>query len=173
MTEAFRLAQMRVWRTITPPEDDADLTDLRVAAARAGRRLVELRGGDSGVELTLGWREEVPLTPDDAGGPSGAGEGTVVVLAACLSCCWPDPDAPIFPGMPTTFEELRQTLAPLGIQNVTHAVNRLRRWGYLVTDLVDGAIRLGPAVATWTQADVDSLRREHSRLPAVRGRTSD
>jgi hypothetical protein len=132
-----------------------------------------LRGDDSGVELTLGWREEVSLTQGDTGGPGGAGEGTVVVLAACLSCCWPDPDAPIFPGLPTSFEELRQTLAPLGIQNVTHAVNRLRRWGYLVADLGDGAIRLGPAVATWTQADVGSLRREHSRLPAARGRTSD
>ncbi|GAB3285117.1 hypothetical protein GCM10027563_17620 [Parasphingorhabdus pacifica] len=131
MTEAFRLAQIRVWRAITSP-DDADLTDLRAAAARAGRRLVELRSGDSGVELTLGWREEVPLTPDDTGGPGGAGEGTVVVFAACLSCCWPDPDAPIFPGEPTTFEKLRQTLAPLGIQNVTHAVNRLRRCGYLL-----------------------------------------
>lgn len=173
MTEAFRLAQMRVWRTITPPEDDTGLSDLGIAAARAGRRLVELRGGDSGVELTLAWREEAPLTPGDAGGPGDAGEGTVIVLAACLSCCWPDPDAPIFPGMPTTFEELRQTLAPLGIQNVTHAVNRLRRWGYLTSDLGDGAIWLGPAVATWTQADVDSLRREHSRLPVVRGRTSD
>ncbi|MFE9751141.1 hypothetical protein ACFYOT_40070 [Saccharothrix saharensis] len=172
MTEAFRLAQLRVWRTIAAPEDDADLADLKAAAANAGRRLVELRGTGP-VNLALGWLEEGPLTPDDVGGPGGAGEATVVVLAACLTCCWPDPDAPIFPGVPTTFEELRRILAPLGIQNVTQAVNRLCRWGYLAPDLFDGAIRLGPVVATWPEADVDRLRRRYSQLPAVEGRTGD
>ncbi|WP_434447589.1 hypothetical protein [Lentzea sp. E54] len=128
--------------------------------------MIELHGPHSETELISGWAHESPLTPGDAGSPCRAGEATVVVLAACLSCCWPDPDSPVFPGLPTSLAVLRQTAAPLGIQNVTHAVNRLRKWGYLAPDLYDGAIRLGPMVAVWPEADLDRLRREHSQLPA-------
>lgn len=173
MTEAFMLAQLRIWRTIQAPEDETELAALHAAAARAGRRLVELRGAGPHTELTTGWLEQSHLTPDDTGGPGGASEGAIVVLAACLSCCWPDPDAPVFPGVPTTLEELRHTVAPLRIQNLTLALNRLRRWGYLAPDSGDGTVRLGPMVATWQNADLDGLRRRHVELPAVRGGAGD
>ncbi|WP_146771970.1 IclR family transcriptional regulator [Lentzea atacamensis] len=127
----------------------------------------------SGAELTLGWELDSPLAPDDAGGPPGATDNAILTLAACLSCCWPDPDAPPFPGEPTTVHVLRETLEPLGVKEVTRFINCLRSWGYLAPDFGDGLVRLGPAVAVWRDSDLARLRREHDQLPAPKGDTSD
>lgn len=169
MTDAFTLAQMRIWRTIRAPEEEAEVSALRAAAARAGRKVVEVTGPAGERELTLAWAQENPLTPNDPGGPADGTERDVITFAACLSRCWPDPDEPLFPGVATTLDAVRDTLKPLGVQQVVHAVNRLRAWGYLTPDLGDGMIRLGPAVATWSDTDVARLRREHTSLPRPGG----
>lgn len=169
MTDAFMLAEMRIRRTVGVPEEETEGGALRAAAARAGRRVMEVHGPAGERELTLAWVQENPLTPNDPGGPPGGAERDIITFAACLSHCWPDSDEPLFPGVVTTLDDVRDTLKLLGVQQVVHAVNRLRAWGYLAPDLGDGTIRLGPAVATWPDTDVARLRREHAALPRSGG----
>ncbi|WP_410598432.1 hypothetical protein [Amycolatopsis sp. lyj-90] len=165
MTNPLIVAQLRVWRLMRMPEEETAVAALRAAATAAGRRLVEVRGSAGVHGLTLAWQQESPLTSKDPGGPPGGTERDIIAFAACLRLCWPDPDEPLLPGVASTVGAVRDALKPLGVQQVVSAVNRLSAWGFLEMDLGDGTIRLGPAVATWPDAEIAQLRRQHATLP--------
>ncbi|WP_410573385.1 hypothetical protein [Amycolatopsis sp. cmx-4-61] len=165
MTNPFIVAQLRIWRLMRMPDEEAGAAALRAAATAAGHRIVEVHGPAGEHGLTLAWQQPSPLTPKDPGGPPGGTERDILTLAACLHLCWPDPDQPILPGVASTLDALRDALKSLGVQQVIPSVNRLSAWGYLETDLGDGTIRLGPAVATWTDTEIAQLRRQHATLP--------
>jgi hypothetical protein len=159
------VAQLRVWRLMRMPDEEAGVAALRAAAMAAGRRVVEVRGPAGEHGLTLAWQQESPLTSKDPGGPPGGTERDLITFAACLRLCWPDPDEPLLPGVASTMDAVRDALTPWGVQQVVSAVNRLSAWGFLETDLGDGTVRLGPAVATWPDTEVAQLRRQHATLP--------
>jgi hypothetical protein len=48
MTDELMLAQLRIQRTIPALDDDAEASALLVAAARAGRKVVDLLGSAGG-----------------------------------------------------------------------------------------------------------------------------
>ncbi|MFC0541904.1 hypothetical protein [Kutzneria chonburiensis] len=166
MDDRVRLAALRASRTLPMPEDVDELAEVRVAAARAGRRLVETSSRDGAPELALGWQQDNALTPDDPGGPPKPTEGEILALAACLRACWPDPDEPLYPGATALVSDIAAALRPLGISGVTRSLNRLVVLGFVLVD--SGTVRLGPDVAFWRDADIASLRREHHQLPAAR-----
>jgi hypothetical protein len=104
-----------------------------------------------------------------------------LMLAACLRCCWPDPDQPLYPGKTTTEGQIFRALDSLGRTRVTDpeeanngvyrvrksALRLLRACAFLAPELGDGSIRLGPAIAQWTSTDVAELRRGHHLLPSA------
>ena len=168
--DRLRLAALRASHTAPLPHDRDELGALRAAAGRAGRRLVDVRAPGREPELIMGWILDNALTPDDPGGPAKPPEGSVLALAACVCACWPDPDQPLYPGGSTTVAEITAALAPLGVKNVTRALNHLRAHGFLVQDTADGAVRLGPEIALWRDTDIGALRREYHQLPVGRSR---
>lgn len=165
MTNPFMVAQLRIWRLMRMPDDEADVAAMRAAAMAAGRRVVEVRGPAGEHGLALAWQQESPLTPKDPGGPAGGTERDIITFAACLGLCWPDPDEPLLPGVASTVDAVRDALKPLAVQQIVQAINRLSAWGFLETDLEDGTIRLGPAVAAWPDLEIAQLRRQHAALP--------
>ncbi len=98
---------------------------------------------------------------------------TAQVLAACLRCCWPDPNSPLWPGV---------SAAPLAVISVlsasTHrddaaaqlalsrARGQLTRSHWLRWDNPQGSIQLGPRVAQWSTAELSTLRELWRNLPA-------
>jgi hypothetical protein len=178
---AVALGRLRAARVLPRPEDPGTLPQLRAAAARAGRVVVEVRR-PSGPGLTLGWLEgSEPLCGPDSGVARRVAPPTVLLtFAACLRACWPDPDRDPYPGVAASEAQVLAALATLdparlrvlgddeGVGGAERhrksALRQLRAAGFLDPD--DEQIRLGPAVTLWTAADIAVLRQAYGRLPA-------
>jgi hypothetical protein len=123
----------------------------------------------------------VPQVPDSADArvlreltidavPVDQPNDTARMLAACLRCCWPEPDDPPWPGVPVArsavialFRELTAGReADAQHRAAVAAVSRLTVSGWL---LEDGAVRLGPRVALWSAADRTVLRQLWHSMP--------
>jgi hypothetical protein len=98
---------------------------------------------------------------------------TARVLAAALKCCWPDPAAPLWPGVAAPFGQVAATFEAVTGRDeaVSHralvaALRRLSWSGWLLWDEAAGTVRLGPRVATWTPAELSTLRELWRSMPA-------
>jgi hypothetical protein len=126
----------------------------------------------------------LPAVPDSAG-PAVLDElglaghvlehpnDTARVLAACLRCCWTDPAGPLWPGAAAGWAQVASVFTAITSRDetVSHpallaAVRRLVRSGWLLWDEEARAIRLGPRVAAWNQAQVSALRELWRSMPA-------
>jgi hypothetical protein len=179
------LARMRALRLVAVPWAEEELALLQETAATAGRRLIDVTGDHGARALMLGWPADVdPMAVLGADGEDlpGATPTTCLVLAACIGCCWPDPDAPLLPGIPVPENQVLDALAsftrpgrPASESLRTRqahwksAIRRLRACGFLVPEEQDSLIRLGPALAGWGDADVRYLRDRHADLPRLAG----
>ena len=126
MPDPLSLARMRASRTVPMPMDQADLQALREAADAAGRRLIEVQAHNGRRHLMLGWPADVgPASALSAAGQEArtATPATLLPLAACLGCCSPNPQAPLYPGQLATERD------------VITALDRFTR----------GSVTLGPA----------------------------
>lgn len=178
---ALMLAHMRATGTIPRPLTPVALTALRSATERAGRRLVEMSTPE-GELLALGWQDGLePVAGGDTGvervSPSPV---LVLTFAAALRACWPDQADHPYPGVVATESDVLAAVASLGPLTSTSsegadgagaerhrkgALRRLRDAGYLVGD--DLTVRLGPVVATWSDANVRALRGVYDQLPTA------
>lgn len=164
MDDRVWLAALRASGTLERPHEGAVITARVAAATRAGRTLVPVDvSGEP--RWTMTWSENIAPEPEPAGGPGIPSPNPVIVLAACVRACWPDPAQPLYPGVATTIEHLAEVVAAFGVIQVTRAVNRLVGWGYLIMDADVGEVRLGPRVAVWPEADIAELRSEYDLLP--------
>lgn len=181
---AYSLAKIRVLGVIHSPDNRAKSDSLRTAADHAGRRLVDVvcPGGERGI--ALGWQNgDEPAVMDEPLSEIYRHATTTVqlMLAACLRCCWPDPGQPLYPGEATTETVVFRALdnlrarAPSAdsdeVRKGAHGHRRsalrvLRACGFLAPDAGEGTIRLGPAIAQWTPADITELASDHHLLPS-------
>lgn len=172
------LAAARALRGLPGPQDPSQARALRAAARRTGRTIVEVDGG----QVLLGW------DADAEGVWAGEGMGTVRsarpaqprlfrALAACLRCCWVDPDAPIYPARSASIEDVLATVDALagvheagesglaGRRHARGALTTLDAAGLIVLDQAEKRVALGPVIATWPERDVSVLRGLWPRLP--------
>lgn len=184
MTDAYVLARMRVLGVTPSLDSPARSNSLRMAADRAGRRLVDLVAADGGSAIALGWRDgDEPAVLDEPLSEIYRHPTTTVqlVLAACLRCCWPNSDQPLYPGAASTEEAVLRALDRLGTRTPSaryeeasagvyrhrkSALRVLRACGFLAPEAGGGTVQLGPAIAQWTPAEVAELRRGHHLLPS-------
>lgn len=99
---------------------------------------------------------------------------TARVLAACLRCCWTEPSGPVWPAVPAPFDHVIGVFR--GItgsrdERALHAaamgaVRRLAGSGWALFDEDTRVVRLGPRVASWSTAELSTLRELWRSLPA-------
>jgi hypothetical protein len=113
--------------------------------------------------------DELRLAPPPVDRPNE----TARVLAACLRCCWQDPGAPIWPGTASSYDSAVEVFRAITMREdqlsdsaMTGALRRLAASGWLLWDPVRREVRLGPRTATWSEADLTSLRELWRNLPA-------
>ena len=185
MTDAkYLLARVRALSVASPVGGQAELDCLGEAAGQAGRRLVDVLCPGREPGITLGWQlGDEPSVMDEPLSDT-CRQATVsvqLVLAACLRCCWPEPAEPLYPGgavaETAVFRALDRLRSPgsgpepgevgKGVHSSRRSALRvLRACGFLEPDAGDGMIRLGPAVALWTPAEISELTRNHHLLPS-------
>lgn len=97
---------------------------------------------------------------------------TARVLAACLRCCWADPNGSIWPGVPASkeavisvFEKITNRDEVSANRAVVGAIRRLAGSGWLLWDEPGQTVRLGPRVAAWGSAELSSLRELWRMVP--------
>ncbi|RIQ27356.1 hypothetical protein [Jiangella rhizosphaerae] len=98
---------------------------------------------------------------------------TARVLAACLRCCWTEPSGPVWPAAPAPFDRVISVFR--GItgsrdERALHAaamgaVRRLAGAGWVLFDEDTRVVRLGPRVASWSAAELSTLRELWRSLP--------
>lgn len=172
------LAALRALRTAPGPESQSEARLLRAATSRIGRTVVEVHDG----QILLGWDA-------DAEGVWG-GDGMEAIrsvrpaqprllraLAACLKCCWTDPDAPIYPAGSARIDDVLAAAvsmrAPMdagdanygGTWHAQGALTTLDFSGLIVLNRREQTLTLGPVIATWPERDVMVLRGLWPRLP--------
>lgn len=179
---AVALAMMRAAGTLPRPAAGATLASWQQAAARAGRVVREVALPSVGQRVTLGWVEaSEPLAGPDTG-VTRAMPSPVLVLtfAAALAACWIDRFEHPFPGRSTSEDAVLVAVAALGPLTrgaveggegaERHRKGALRRLHDARLLVLDGStIRLGPAVALWSDAQVGPLRVIYDQLPTAPG----
>jgi len=172
------LAAFRALRTIPGPEDGAQARAVLAAASRIGREVYEVHEG----QIMLGW------SADTEGAWANEGMGAIRslrpaqprllrTLAACIRCCWIDPETPLYPSASARIDDVISAVASLrsptdvGDANVGHtshargALITLDFSGLIVLDLTDQTVTLGPVIAAWPERDISVLRGIWPRLP--------
>jgi hypothetical protein len=183
--DPLSLARMRALRLVAVPWAEEELALLQETAAVAGRHLIDVAGDHGAHALMLGWPvgvDPMAVLGGDGEDLPGATPTTCLVLAACIGCCWPDPETPLLPGIPVPESQILDALAsftrpgrPAGESFRTRqahwksAIRRLRACGFLMPGEGVSLIRLGPALAGWGDADVRHLRDRYADLPRLAG----
>jgi hypothetical protein len=164
---AFTLAAMRASGTHTVTERERSAAE--AVAAELGRRVVEVetRGGTASV--ALGFADGYEPSPGD--GVFDVRRLTpipLVALATCLGLCWTAPDEPPHPGEPVPIERVLEVATALGAPP-SHLLGAMRNELTMagLVEMDDTTVRIGPAVAAWTDAQVDALRRFADALPGA------
>lgn len=175
LTAAQRVAAARVLLTV--PAGD----EVHHDTAHSARTVVDVTGG----RVTLGWdrlTDGVWLGDgmDQVRTTHKLSKPLLGVLAACVRCCWPDPDKPLYPGAATTRAKVLEAYGTLGSatddagstemasRHAKGALKTLEAAGLIEPGDGEDTLRLGPLVATWPARDEDLLRAHWHRLPAVR-----
>jgi hypothetical protein len=153
-------------------------TSWREAAERAGRRLCEVTVPGQRAAWALGWVEGSEPAAGVDTGVERTKPSTVLLLtfAAALRACWPDRSEHPFPGISVDEDDVLDAVAALGPltrgavdggaggqRHRKGALRRLRDAGLLAVG--DIGVRLGPVVATWSDAQVSPLRAAYDQLP--------
>jgi hypothetical protein len=176
---AYALAAMRATGTVQQPGRGPYVT-WSATARDAGRALVPVTGlGQDAV--ALGWPQGVNTSPDDDDPWIRAvpRKRAILVFAAALGCCWPDPATDPYPGQPAREADVLAAYLALDDINadddepgtgsrLAHAngnVRLLRAAGLLAPDVHDGYVRLGWQVAAWSRAQIQHARDLHPSLP--------
>jgi hypothetical protein len=115
--------------------------------------------------------EELGLSGPSVEQPNDTGR----MLAAVARCCWPDPNGPIWPGVPAGWTAVMSVYRTFGDRDPTAlhrasiaAIRRLHGAGWVLWDDPAAQVRLGPRAAGWIAADLTVLRELHRTLPAPR-----
>ena len=183
MSDPLELARIRAQRTIPAPARETDLAALRIAAHRAGRQLLDVPEHGRGRRFLLGWPDGIDVPAAASAREDGVRQVTpsvLLVLAACLGCCWqPGLDRP-YPGVAVPETEVlvaldRFTQGPGTLRPVaggtraarSRALRLLRASGFLEPAGSDGLVRLGPEIAAWGDRDVQRLRDRFEDFPGV------
>jgi hypothetical protein len=188
MSDPLMLARMRAQRTIPAPGRESELTALRIAVQGAGRRLLDVPEHDGGRRFLLGWPDGIDAPVAASAKEDGirqASPSVLLVLAACLGCCWPPSADHPYPGVPVPETDVLTALDRFtqGSQTSRSAVGGtraararalrlLRASGFLESGGDDGLVRLGPEIATWDAQSVQRLRDRFEDLPAAQDRTA-
>lgn len=164
---AFTLAAMRAGGTHLVTERDRSAAE--TVAAELGRRVVEveLHGGTASV--ALGFADGYEPSPGD-----GVFEVRrlspipLVALATCLGLCWTAPDQAPHPGEPMSIDRVLEVATALGAP-APHLLGAMRNELTMagLVEMDDTTVRIGPAIAAWTSAQVDALRRFADTLPGA------
>jgi hypothetical protein len=186
--DPLSLARMRALRLVAVPWVGEELAQLQETAAVAGRHLIDVEGDHGAHALMLGWPvgvDPMAVLGTDGEDLPGATPTTCLVLAACIGCCWPDPETPLLPGIPVPESQILDALASFtrpgrsaGESFRTHqahwksAIRRLRACGFLMPGEGGSVIQLGPALAGWGDADVRHLRDRYADLPRLAGESA-
>lgn len=170
--ESARLTLARARAAGVTPRHSHGVPDhLAGAAARSGRRLVEVM--HSGVPmLALGWLDGHEPATDPASGITlrKAPPMDLVVFAACLGSCWPDVHTHPWPGEPCDEGRVVEAIAEARGNHSQSALGGYRMSLRHLTEAqwietLDGTVRLGPKTAVLSTAQVDVLRGVYERLP--------
>jgi hypothetical protein len=174
---AYLLAKLRATRTQPFPRSARDLVDLKVAAQRVGQTLTEAHDRHGGRALTASWPASSDLLGQEAHEPYFRlpTSSLLFVLSACIRWCWPDPNQTLYPGVPVSEAEILDSLQAFSssAEGASHrmrgshraALRKLIACGVLSQSESGSVIRLGPAIALWSDDEVAALRAEHHRLP--------
>lgn len=162
---AFTLAALRAGGTHAVGERDRSAAE--AVAAGLGRRVVEVRAHGGTATLALGFADGYePNTGDDVFAVRRLTPIPLVVLGTCLGLCWTKLDGPPYPGEVVGIQRVLDVAAELGAAPA-HVLGALRNdltmAGLLEMD--DSTVRLGPAIAAWTDTQVDALRRSFDVFP--------
>lgn len=169
------VAAMRAMRTVPEPVDDQQARALRAAVRRSGRPVIEIAGG----QIMLGWDVETDglWAADNMQAVRAAHPAQprhLRALAACVRCCWPDPQMPIYPSRPAPVDDVVTAAVRLASGGDGHgdaarshargALTTLDAAGLITIDS-EGAVTLGPVIASWPTRDIAVLRQAWTRLP--------
>jgi hypothetical protein len=188
MSDPLELARIRARRTIPAPARETDLTALRIAAHRAGRQLLDVPEHGSGRRFLLGWPDGIDAPAAASAREDGVREvapSVLLVLAACLGCCWPSGQDRPYPGVSVPETDILRALdrftqgpgTPRPVAGGTRvarsrALRLLRASGFLESGGSDGLVRLGPEIAAWGDRDIQRLRDRLQDLPGIQGGAS-
>jgi hypothetical protein len=162
---AFTLAAMRACGTATVSERDRVAAE--AAATRLGRRVVEVGDAGSSDGLTLGFADGYEPNPaDGVFAVRRLSPIPLVTLAVCLGLCWAEADTAPYPGIAVSRDSILQTTGALDAP-ASHVLGALRNELTMarLIEMSGATVSLGPAIAAWTDAQVDALRRYADILP--------
>lgn len=162
---AFTLAALRAGGTYTVSERDCSAAE--AVATQLGRRIVAVHTHGATASLALGFADGYEPNPgEDVFSVRRLSPIPLVALATCLGLCWTDIDHPPYPGEPVRIERVLDVATALGAPR-THLLAALRHELTMagLVEMDDTTVRVGPAIAAWTDAQVDALRRFADALP--------
>ena len=164
---AYTLAAVRAGRA--RPLNEHDRAEAAAVAAQLGRRLVEVYQEPGGTRHTLGFTDgHEPDPSDGVFAVRRLSPVPLVALAACLGLCWSDRDDAPYPGVAVAVDRVLEVTGALGADRA-HTLGAIRHELSLsgLVELAHGEVNLGPAIAAWTDAQVDTLRRFADILPGA------
>lgn len=164
---AFTLAAMRAGGTYAVSERDR--ASAEAVATKLGRRVVEAASHGGTASLALGFADGYEPNPgDEVFSVRRLSPIPLVALAACIGLCWTELDQSPHPGSPVSIDRVLEVTTELGAPH-SHLLGALRNElsmsGLIETD--ETTVHLGPAIAAWTDAQVDTLRRFADTLPGT------
>jgi uncharacterized linocin/CFP29 family protein len=164
---AFTLAAMRAAGTHVVSERDRSAAE--AAAAEVGRRVVEVGASGGAAEVALGFADGYEANPaEGVFDVRHLSPIPLVALATCLGLCWTELDQRPHPGAPVSIDQVLEVAGALGAAP-SHLLGAMRN-ELTMASLVkmdETTVRIGPAIAAWTDAQVDALRRFADTLPGA------
>lgn len=159
-------AALRAQHTL--PADAVDVAALTTLLQQAGRRLTVVTP-DGQRHVAAGWTDETrPVIDQETIVAPVATRSFAIAFAAALGLCWSEASAPPYPGKTVALADVVDAAEKAGMSYAwaKGALTNLLDGAGLV-DIDEGQLRLGPAVAALTPAQVSAFRRIHDRLPAA------
>lgn len=166
MSARTAAAALRAQHTL--PADTIDVAALTTLLEQTGRRLTVITP-DGQRQVTAGWTDETrPVIDQETIVAPVATRSFAIAFAAALGLCWPEASAPPYPGKTAALADVVDAAETAGMSHAWAKgalTNLLAGAGLIGID--DGQLRLGPAVAALTPAQVSAFRRIHDRLPTA------
>lgn len=165
LTERTAAAALRAQHTL--PAADIEVAALASLLDQSGRRLAAVTR-DGVRHVAAGWTDASrPVVDQETIVGPVATRSYEIAFAAALGMCWRDPSAPPYPGEAVRLEDVVKAAKSAGMAHAWakgSLTNLLASAGLVDID-ANGFLRLGPAVAALTPAQVSAFRRIHDRLP--------